>query len=202
MYELVPIDVGFNTSILAGQVAPTSIKMYERDFRAYLKFAVTPENALQSETLARWRTVLVNETRMSPNTINRMLSAVKRLMAEAASQGYTTHDNADNFKRIHGVKVGAMKERVRIANRVRIDKEIMRTIVSSVNTGTLIGLRNKALLATLASSGLRIGEFTRLKREQLRRSGKEYLLHMYAEQGKNQTEDRDALISQEAAEAI
>src|SRR5215467_32254 len=68
----------FDTSILAGQLAASSIEMYERDFRAYLDFAGSVESALDASTLAKWRTVLANETQMSPHTINRMLSAVKR----------------------------------------------------------------------------------------------------------------------------
>jgi len=41
---------------------------------------------------------------MSPNTINRMLSAVKRLMKEAAQQGYISHELALTFDHIDGVK--------------------------------------------------------------------------------------------------
>src|SRR6266487_1349138 len=79
MSNLVPISVGFDHTLLAGSVAPSSLEMYARDFKAYLAYAVTPEMAVESSTLARWRTHLARETRLSPNTINRMISAVKRL---------------------------------------------------------------------------------------------------------------------------
>ena len=82
---LTPSPLLFDASILTGQLAQSSIAIYERDFAAYLCFAVTPDAALDASTLARWRTFLANDTQMSPNTINRMLSAVKRLMKEAAS---------------------------------------------------------------------------------------------------------------------
>ncbi len=36
----------FDSSILAGQLAPSSISMYARDFRAYLAYAQTPAAAL------------------------------------------------------------------------------------------------------------------------------------------------------------
>ncbi|MBA3532746.1 MAG: site-specific integrase, partial [Ardenticatenales bacterium] len=76
----------FDHTLLAGQLAPASLRMYQRDFLAYLAFCASPADALVPATLARWRTHLAQNTDKSPNTINRMLSAVKRLMKEAASQ--------------------------------------------------------------------------------------------------------------------
>src|SRR6266496_4151696 len=65
----------FDTSILAGQLAPSSIAMYRRDFATYLSFAGSREAALDATTFARWRTWLAQSTELSPNTINRMLAA-------------------------------------------------------------------------------------------------------------------------------
>src|SRR5438105_1511931 len=67
-----------------------SSAMYARDVAAYLVFAGSREAALNATTLARWRTHLAQATAMSTNTINRMLAATKRLMKEAAEQGYQT----------------------------------------------------------------------------------------------------------------
>jgi integrase len=203
MSDLTPISLHFDTSILAGSVAPSSMAMYERDFRAYLVYAQTAEVARRASTLARWRTELVNTTTMSPNTINRMLSAVKRLMSEAAEQDYITHEEGEAFQHVRGVKVDTLKTRMRINNRVRIPPEVMRQLIDSIDTSTLVGLRNKALFLTLASSGLRVKELSRLTQPQiLQQKDNKYLLHMYAEEGKNQKEDRDAHISPEAVEAI
>lgn len=202
MTSLPRLQMPFTTSILAGSVAESSIAMYKRDFAAYLDYAQTPEAARDASTLARWRTDLVNTTSMSPNTINRMLSAVKRLMDEAAVQKYISNEEAEAFKRIHGVKVDTMKKRMRISNRVRVSPEIMRQLIDSIDTTTLVGLRNKALFLTMASSGLRVKELSRLTQLQIIPDGSNYLLHMYAEEGKNQKEDRDAHISQEAVTAI
>ena len=202
MSDRTPISLHFDSAILAGSVAPSSLAMYERDFRAYLSYAQTVEAARSASTLARWRTELVNTTTMSPNTINRMLSAVKRLISEAADQGYITHEEAEAFQRVRGVKVDTMKTRMRISNRVRITPEDMRRLIDSIDTSTLVGLRNKALFLTLASSGLRVKELSRLTQPQILQKEQKYLLHMYAEEGKNQKEDREAHISPEAVEAI
>lgn len=202
MSDIVPYQLNFDVTILAGRVSKSSKKMYERDFKAYLAYAGLAEEALKSSTLARWITYLANDTNMSPNTINRMVSAVKKLMKIAADQGYIKHEIAEAFKHVDGVKVGSMKDKLKISNRVKIEPETMRLLIDSIDTSTLVGLRNVALFTTLASSGLRINELAQLKPEQVIPRGDGYLLHMYAEIGKNQDEDREAHISIEAVEAI
>lgn len=103
-------DLSFDHTILADQLAPSSIRIYKRDFAAYLAFCGHPRAALDPASLARWRTHLAKETRHSPNTINRMLSAVKRLIKEAASQGYVVGETSVAFERVEGVKVKALKD--------------------------------------------------------------------------------------------
>lgn len=202
MTELTPFSLGFDMSVLAGRVGPSTIAMYTRDFKAYLSFAAGPEKALEPTTLEQWVTSLVVETTMSPNTINRMVSAVKKIMGRAAKEGYITYERAEAFHRVEGVRIAALKHRMRIRNRVKIEPELMRTIIDSFPADTLVGLRNKALFCTLASSGLRIHELATLQANQLIKRGSGYLLIIYAEQGKNLLEDREANISLEAAELI
>ncbi len=202
MTDIIPFNLPFTTTILAGQVGPSSIAMYSRDFNAYLAFAETPALALEPATLARWRTELANCSTMSPNTINRMLSAVKRLMKEAAMQGYLSHEIAEAFKHVDGVKVVALKDRLRSHNKVKIEPAVMRRIITSFDTTTLVGLRNKAMFTTLASSGLRINELATLTLDQIVKRSNGYLLIIRAAQGKNLIEDREANISVEAVTAI
>ncbi len=89
-------------ALLAGQLAPTSIAIYARDVRAYLRFAGDPAAALDAATLARWRAHLAANTLLSPHTINRMLATVKRLVKEAAIQGHLDQDVAKAFVQIGG----------------------------------------------------------------------------------------------------
>jgi len=98
-------------AILAGQLAPSSIAKYHQDFAAFAAFASA---ALQdAATLARWRAHLADATTYSPHTINRMLAAVKRVMKEAAAQGYTGHEVAAAFDRVDGVKPRALRHRLK-----------------------------------------------------------------------------------------
>jgi len=191
--------LGFNTSILAGNVAPSSRKMYERDFKTYLDYAVTPEMAVNASTFAKWRTYLANSTELSPNTINRMMSAVKKMMKEAETQGYVPRGTHEDFKRVDGVRVAALKHRKKEHARTYISPEQMRMLTSLPDTTILVGLRDSALLHTLASSGLRVHELATLKKHRVFYASGGYHAKIM---GKNDIEFRDAPLSKEAYEAI
>jgi site-specific recombinase XerD len=167
------LDLPFQVDILAGQLAPSSLAMYARDVRAYLRFAGSADAALAPDTLARFRAQLAEAGKHSPNTINRMLSAVKRLVQEAAAQAYVEHETAAAFGRVSGVRVRALRERLRPHSRVRIEPLDMRRVCELPDRSTLIGLRDAALLATLASSALRVAELAGLRAEDVvsRRGG-------------------------------
>jgi len=185
----------FDASMLAGQLAPSSIAMYQRDFAAYAAFAGSVDALLSASTLARWRAHLAQETDMSPNTINRMLSAVKRLMREAAVQGYVAHEVAAAFDAISGVKAAALKDRIKGNTRVRIEPVAMRSVCGTPQTTRLIGLRDTALLAALASSGLRVSEVAALKQQHIRPKGGGFVVLV---RGKNDVDFREAPLSREA----
>lgn len=194
----------FDPAILSGQLRPSSIAMYRRDLAAYLAYAQAQNlDALQASTFARWRTTLAQETELSPHTINRMLSAVKRLLREAAEQGYVSHDLAAAFQDRKGVQVRALKERLKPHARTRISPEDMRRLCNAPDRTTLKGLRDAALLHTLASSGIRVSEATTLTIEQVvqkTNNGKPgYLLLV---RGKTDEEAREAPLSPEAYAAI
>jgi integrase/recombinase XerD len=184
-----------DASILAGQLAPSSIAMYTRDFAAYVAFAGTPALVLEPATLARWRAHLAQATDKSPNTINRMLSAVKRILREAAAQGYVHNEVAAAFEQVAGVKVAALKNRIKGNARVRIEPTDMRAVCELPEMERLIGLRDTALLATLASSGLRVSELVSLTCGQIRPKGKSYVVVV---RGKNDVVPREAPLSREA----
>ena len=189
----------FDPSILAGQLAPSSIAMYTRDFATYLTFAGSTTAALDATTFARWRTWLAQSTELSPNTINRMLAATKRLMKEAAIQGYLTHEQAKAFAHIDGVKVSALKNRLSVNARTRIEPEGVRAMANAAETERVIGLRNAALLHTAASSALRVSELATLKRDQVIRRLHGYVVRVM---GKNESEYVDTTLSAEAYDAI
>lgn len=184
-----------DVAILAGQIAPSSVKMYRRDFAAYAVFAGSVEAAKDSITLARWRAYLAGETSYSPKTINRMLAAVKRIMAEAGQQGYISSVNAAQFADVPGVREKALKSRLKPNARTKITPVQMRQLCDAPDRSTLIGMRDAALLATMASSGARIAEVVSLTPRQLVPQGHGWMISI---QGKNDIEQRLAPLSKEA----
>ena len=71
----------------------------------------------------------------------------------------------------------------------------MRKICDAPAAERLIGLRDTALLASLASSGLRVSELAVLRRQQVRAKGSGYVVLV---RGKNDVEYREAPLSREA----
>jgi len=192
----------FDTSILAGQVRQSSIDLYKRDFAAYCVFAGSWDRAIVPATLAQWRTDLAKGAK-SPNTINRQLSSVRTLMKAAAEQGFIAHDLAEQFNSVRGVKVAAMRDNLKTNARTKIDASDMRRLCDAPDVATLAGLMHKALLLTLASSGLRISEAITLTPGQIKEKhqGKKVGYVVYVT-GKSDTEAREAPISVEAYQAI
>jgi integrase/recombinase XerD len=186
-------------TILAGQLAASSIATYRRDFNAYCAFAETPAAALDPITLARWRAHLASQTTYSPNTINRMLAAIKKLMKEAGQQGYLDRDSAHAFQDVPGVRVVAMKDRTRQHARTKITPGQMRGLCEAPDQTTLKGMRDAALLATLASSGARIAEVVSLTVGQLLTKDRGFMISI---RGKNDVDYRDAPLSREAHRLI
>ena len=113
-------------AILTGHLAPASLRKYRQALTAYLAFCGTPAQALQATSLARWRTHLAQHTRLSPATINWQLAAVKRLVKEAAAQGYVDVVTAAAFTAVTGVKPQALKDRLKATARTRITPGQMR----------------------------------------------------------------------------
>lgn len=187
-------------SILAGQLGDSSLRMYQRDIKAYSTFAHEHQlSELDPQTLIAWRDDLAINTRLSPNTINRMMSAVRRVLKEGAARGALNSEIALAFAGIPGVKVKALKSRLKMNSRTRITAEDMRKLCESPDTTTLIGKRDAALLATLASSGIRASELATLTNGQIESHDKGYSLRV---QGKTDIDYRDAHLSVEAEQLI
>lgn len=191
-------------TLLAGHLAPSSIAMYRRDVAAYQEYASKAGlDALDARSLAAWRDSLAldsdPETQLSPNTINRQLAAVKRIIKQASTRGIISEAAALAFKQVDGVQVRALKSRLKKDNRTRITPEDMRQLCDAPDPASLLGLRDRALLACLASSGIRASEAASLTIGQIARQGRGYILRVC---GKTDIDYRDAHLSAEAYSRI
>jgi len=188
-------EIWSDPALLTGHLAPASLRKYEQALHAYLAFCNTPAQALQAPSLARWRTYLAQHTTLSPHTINRLLAAVKRLVKEAAAQGYVDVVTAAAFATVSGVKPQALKHRLKATARTRLLPWQMRRLCDAPDPQTLRGRRDRALLATLASSGCRVSEVVTLTAAQVTARTGRFVVQVL---GKNQTAPREAPLSQEA----
>lgn len=203
----------FDTSILAGTKSPNTIEQYRMHFAAYCDFAGNFEKAIQPATLARWRQSLYEDgyttqagdhKQYSVNAINQRLAAIRGVMAEAAQQGYITHQTADQFKAVRGLKQVANKDRRKRHARTKISREDMQRIIDAPDTTTPAGAMHKALLLTLATSGIRISEAVTLKYSQIDwhidEDGNSGWVVYVA--GKNQVDEKPRAVGSKAKAAI
>jgi integrase len=186
--------------LLVGRLAASTVAIYTGDCTAYVAFGgYDSAVVLASETLRRWRTHLVEGTLLSPHTINRMLAAVKRVMREGARQGLVPPAVAEAFAQVEGVSVSALRQRLKTHARVRITPAQMRQVCEAPERQTRLGLRDRALLLTLATSGCRIAEVVALTLAQVTtRDGAAFLQVL----GKRQHLSREAPLAHEAVAAI
>ena len=205
--------LGWNDSILAGQVANSTRKQYTEDFFDYLRFARNAQDALDSAIFSQWRTDLVErvylvpdkeipgemvEKQLSPNTINRMLAAVRHMMMEAEEKRLVPTGTFEQFNRVRGVSIKGLKDRLKPNARVRITPHEMRLLTEQPDVERLLGLRDLALLHTFGN-GPRISEICDITRNRLRPRGRGYVVEV---RGKNKTEYRDVPLTGEAYAAI
>jgi integrase/recombinase XerD len=187
-----------NFAITIGKpLAPQSLAGYQQDLMAYRRFCGHPDAALEASSLARWRVHLAQDALLSPNTINRRLAAVKRVVREAAAQGYVDSDTAEAFRRVRGLQVKALKDRLKIPS--RLPPAQIRILCDRPELATLKGWRDRALLHTLASSGCRVSEIVTLTTAQIRTEAGSFFLEVL---GKNQTKPELAPLSHEAYRLI
>lgn len=205
--------LGWNDSILAGQVASSTRKQYTEDFFDYLRYARNAQDALASAIFSQWRTDLVErvylvpdkenpgeivEKQLSPNTINRMLAAVRHMMMEAEEKRLVPTGTFEQFNRVRGVSIKGLKDRLKPNARVRITPHEMRMLTEQPDVERLLGLRDLALLHTFGN-GPRISEICDITRNRLRPRGRGYVVEV---RGKNKTEYRDVPLTREAYIAI
>lgn len=195
LLTLPPSPAWPDTTILTGHLAPASLAAYQHAVQAYRTFCGTDPQALEATSLARWRTHLAQHTTLSPHTINRQLAAVKRLIKEAAAQGYLDVTTAAAFASVSGVKPQALKHRLSTTARTRITPGQMRRLCDAPDPERLRGRRDLALLATLASSGCRVSEVVALTATHIVARTGRFVVQVL---GKNQTQPREAPLSQEA----
>jgi integrase len=107
------------------------------------------------------------ETSLSPNTINVRLAAIKSLVKASATMGAFPALLSHEFCLVGKVKLSTLRHRLRRAKHRRYTPAEVRRLCQAPDPLTLVGLRDRALLNTMASSECRLAEVLSLTREHI-----------------------------------
>jgi integrase len=121
------------------------------------------------------------------------------MVAASAAIDQFDDGTAYRFRLVERVKVSALRHRLNPNARTRLEPHEVRLLCRLSDPLTLIGLRDRAMLYTLASSGCRISEVVALRRSDIVRQGDHRMMEVI---GKGKHEPRRAPLSTEAYEAI
>lgn len=144
---------------LNGTITERSLELYGRSWDKYLGFCqVQGQDEKQASSLLDWRSALV-AAGYSPNTINAHLSAVKSIFKGALPVGEISFETYAQVRAINAVSTRALRERLRPAN-VTLDDEMVLEILGAIDLDSLKGVRDRALLALLATTGVRVEELS------------------------------------------
>lgn len=168
--------------------AQATIANYDHYLRRLVEFTEDCDIAkLDAEMVRRWRLWLnrledTNGEPISKTTQNYHLIALRSFLKYLAKRGIDCLDGAKiELARVKRPQVGFLEA-----------GEVER-LVAAVKTDNPIGLRDRAILELLFSSGLRVSELVKLDREHINLDRREFMVR-----GKGQ-KDRPVFVSEEAA---
>jgi len=160
MGELVQYDVGnwerLKALALDSVTSPHSRRAYGtalNDFLAWYRAETRPPI---SKAVVNAYKAHLEATGLAAATINVRLSAIRKLIAEAADNGLIAPELAAGIARVRGVS----RRGVRLGN--WLDRRQAERLIQAPNVAKLAGKRDRALLAVLIGCGLRRSEAVRL----------------------------------------
>jgi integrase/recombinase XerD len=136
---------------------------------------------------------MVEQTRLSPNTITRRVRSIQAAVRASARREALDQAVAFRFSLVEGVPRSALRERLKTFRALTAPQ--VRQLCLRPNPTTLLGLRDRSLLLTLASSGARISEAVALRLGDLAPHGASWSVRLL---GKGQARLRLAPLTTEA----
>lgn len=160
-------------------------KNYRRDLNQFLKFAGVPRERLERlldtrpEDVASWRERLCDQG-LANSTVVRKLTVLRSLFSYLQVYGYTGANPAHS-------KFVATPPVPRDGKTVGLAPRDCRRLLDAPDAATPVGIRDRAILSTLAYSACRVGELVRLKVDDFKTSGEHRVLALYGKGGKERT---------------
>lgn len=145
-----------------GTVSERTSVLYQKSWDLYTDYCKDNDlDVTWARSVIAWRTSLIASD-YSPNTINSHLSAIKSILRASVATGEISVMEYTMIRAVASVSVRALRDRLRPKNDKLTDSTVMQ-IIDAIDTGTLKGLRDKAMICVLATTGVRIEELTELR---------------------------------------
>jgi integrase/recombinase XerD len=169
---------------------------YSRDLAQFLRFAGMPRGeweflvSVRPSHVAAWRDDLLGRG-LTNTAVSRKLSVVRSLFGYLREYGYAGANPADTA-------FVAAPVPPRDGKTVALSPEDCRRLLDAPSPDTPEGVRDRALLTTLAFTGCRVGEITRLRVSDFKSTGGHRILEVRGKGGK----ERRVPLHPEAAERL
>ena len=172
----------FLLNLQVNNFSQETIYNYERDLQVFQNFLEETNiefNKIDKKTILNYKAYLSSQDRKTPSlhkgekklvsfSINRMLSALRSYLKYLSDMDYKTPISSSEIK-----LVKTEKKHPRVSEFEEIIKLI--EFPSQFEKNKIIALRNRAILETLFSTGMRISELINLKKEQIDKTGRVFI---------------------------
>lgn len=169
----------FLLNLQVNNLSQETIYNYERDLKVFEEFLNDSNfdfDKIDKKTILNYKAYLVSRDRKTPKSqkgkkrlasfsINRMLSALRSYLKYLIDSDYKTPISPSEIKLVKTEKKHP---------RVSEFEEIIKLIESPTKfeKNKVVALRNRAILETLFSTGMRISELVNLKKDQIDKTGR------------------------------
>jgi integrase len=140
---------------LENNVSALTIKNYAPAIQRFLLWAEKRANPNPAETMAAYKAALLKEG-LNRRTVNKHLSAVRAYFKSQAVLGVISHEILQSINVVANLKVEGQR------HGLRLTIEQAHLLLSAPDKETLIGLRDRAILAIMLGCGLRRSEVVNL----------------------------------------
>jgi len=181
---MIPHFDEFLLSLKSHQYSLETIYNYEHDLMVFDLFlmhdAKTPFDTISKRTIDLFKAFLISKDRKTPKklrrgkvqlsagSMNRMLSTLRRYLTYLGDNDYTIPIHPNDIKLVRMPRPHA---------RVAEFRHLVELIESPtlLEKNKMVGLRNRAMLETLFSTGMRISELVSLNRDQIDKTGRIFI---------------------------